>query len=137
MLHCDFPLGRPLGRPGDAPFQQRVLAAAFDLLARVDVPVLVDFPEAIGDESDQPLSCTLPPRSNPSLSAGVDEALALRPAYERAGRRQGRGVGAAAPDMDRIVELVELFDGLAAGAPWDSTGLSPAELHGAALEVRA
>ena len=29
MLFCDFPLGRPLGKPGDAGFQRRVLEDAF------------------------------------------------------------------------------------------------------------
>jgi len=33
-LHCEFPLGRPLGRPGDAAFQRRVLVAALRLLER-------------------------------------------------------------------------------------------------------
>ena len=64
-------------------------AAAFALLARDDVPVLVDYPEAIGDEADSPLSCTLPPRHDPTLSPSVDEALALLPAYERARARGG------------------------------------------------
>src|ERR671910_544074 len=48
-LHCEFPLGRPLGRPGDPEFQRRVLSAAFALLQRRDGPVLEDFPEAIAD----------------------------------------------------------------------------------------
>jgi hypothetical protein len=64
MLHCDFPLGRPLGRPlgwplgrpHDADFQHEVLAAAFGLLERTDVPVLEDFPVTITDEADTPLS---------------------------------------------------------------------------------
>ena len=31
-LWCDFPLGRPLGKPGDPEFQHRVLDVAFALL---------------------------------------------------------------------------------------------------------
>ena len=31
-LHCEFPLGRPLGRPNDPEFQHDVLARAFALL---------------------------------------------------------------------------------------------------------
>ena len=65
MLHCQFPLGRPLGRPGDPAFQHRVLDAAFALLPRTDTPVLVDFPEVIDDQADQPLACTLPARHDP------------------------------------------------------------------------
>ena len=41
-----------LGRPHDADFQHRVLASAFGLLPRTDVPVLEDFPETIVDEPD-------------------------------------------------------------------------------------
>ena len=32
ILHCEFPLGRPLGRPNDPTFQRDVLTRAFDLL---------------------------------------------------------------------------------------------------------
>ena len=35
-------LGRPLGEPGDAPFQRRVLLAALALLERTDGPVILE-----------------------------------------------------------------------------------------------
>ena len=35
-------LGRPLGEPGDAPFQRRVLLAALGLLVRTDGPVILE-----------------------------------------------------------------------------------------------
>ena len=35
-------LGRPLGEPGDTPFQRRVLMAALGLLERTDGPVILD-----------------------------------------------------------------------------------------------
>src|ERR1700744_2372354 len=35
-------LGRPLGEPGDPPFQRRVLMAALGLLERADRPVILD-----------------------------------------------------------------------------------------------
>src|SRR5262249_42168378 len=39
-------LGRPLGEPGDAAFQRRVLLAALGLLVRTDGPVILeDFAE--------------------------------------------------------------------------------------------
>ncbi len=37
MLHCQFPLGRPLGRPNDPAFQHDVLRRALALLDRTDV----------------------------------------------------------------------------------------------------
>ena len=43
MLACEFPLGRPLGKPGDAAFQHRVLQQAFNLL-EADEPIFEHFP---------------------------------------------------------------------------------------------
>jgi hypothetical protein len=40
-----FELGRPLGVPGDAPFQTRVLTAVLKLLEAPSGPILVDYPE--------------------------------------------------------------------------------------------
>ncbi len=43
-LFADFPVGYPLGRPGDVEIQTRVLRAAFALLSSPGpAPVLVDF----------------------------------------------------------------------------------------------
>jgi len=44
-LWVSFPLGRPLGKPGDAAFQHRVIDAALRLLNRTSGPVLEDYPE--------------------------------------------------------------------------------------------
>ena len=43
-LWVSFPLGRPLGIPGDADFQRKVIVSALDLLARESGPVLEDYP---------------------------------------------------------------------------------------------
>ena len=79
-LHCEFPLGRPLGRPNDAQFQLDVLSRAFALLQAPAGPVLVDHPEVI-EADEQPMACALPPRFDPSLPPAVDEARGLRRAY--------------------------------------------------------
>src|SRR5258708_25479843 len=76
-LHCEFPLGRPLGRPSDPAVQHRVLRAAFALLERPAGPVLEDFPEAIVDEADQPLTFPLPPRHAPSVPPAAAQPLRL------------------------------------------------------------
>jgi len=123
MLYCPFPLGRPLGKPGDAVFQRRVLDAAFALLAEHTGPVLVDFPEAVEDASGQPLSCPLPPRENLDLEPAVEEALGLRPAYERNRRAAGRTLVGRAVDADGVPRAVEAFVRIGEGKPWKEVGL--------------
>ncbi len=137
MLHCDFPLGRPLGRPGDAAFQHRVLAAAFALLPRTDVPVLVDFDEVISDEADEPLACPLPPRHDPALHPAVDEALGLRAAYERRRAMSGATNVVRLGGPDRIADLIDAFVRITDGASWDAVGLDAVQLGQAALDIRA
>ena len=137
MLHCEFPLGRPLGRPGDAAFQHRVLTSAFALLQRSDVPVLADFDEIITDEADAPLACTLPPRHDPSLHPAVDEALGLRPAFERQRAASGTTNVVRLGGPDRIAALVSVLVEIAGGTPWDAVSLEPAQIGQAALDIRA
>lgn len=137
MLHCEFPLGRPLGRPGDARFQHRVLASAFALLPRTDVPVLVDFDETIVDEADQPLACVLPPRHDPTLPAAVDEAIGLRPAYERHRRASGVTNVVRLGGPDRVAELIGMFVRIVDGEAWDAVGFEAGQLGQAGLDIRA
>lgn len=79
FLHCEFPLGRPLGRPGDAGFQTDVLRKAFALLVRTDVPVLVDHPEVIEDGGEQAASCSLPRASIPTCTPPSTKHLGSAP----------------------------------------------------------
>jgi hypothetical protein len=46
-LGVEFPFGHPVGMPGDAAFQARVVRAALDLLVSAEPPgpVVSDFPE--------------------------------------------------------------------------------------------
>ena len=46
-LWVPFPLGRPLGKPGDAAFQTDVIMAALALLTHSEGPVLEDYPEDV------------------------------------------------------------------------------------------
>jgi hypothetical protein len=138
MLHCDFPLGRPLGRPNDPVFQTHVLDAAFALLPRTDVPVLEDFDVSITDDADAPLTCQLPPRHDPTLPAAVDEAMAMRPAYNRQLGRDGATTNVVRMGgPDRVPDLVAAFVRIADGAPWDDAGIDPRRLGAAALDIRA
>jgi len=122
-LWCDFPLGRPLGRPGDAEFQHKVLSHAFSLLD-ADGPVFEEFAESIHDDGTSVLSCSLPPRHDPDAHPAVDEARGLRPAYDRAVEKFGNRIGAG-----RVVEAadvpaaVEAFVRVAEGTPWKQAGI--------------
>ena len=122
-LWCDFPLGRPLGKPGDPAFQHSVLAHAFSLL-EADGPVFEEFAEAIFDDGTDVVACTLPPRFDPDAHPAVDEAVGLRPAYDRAiekfGNRTGAGRVVAAAD---IPGAVEAFTRVADGTPWKAAGI--------------
>jgi hypothetical protein len=137
-LYCDFPLGRPLGRPRDADFQHRVLRAGLDLFRAATGPVLVDFPEVIVDDTDKPAACPLPPRYDENVPAAVEEARALRSAWDRsfAGRKTtqvGRVIA-----VDDIPEAIERFIAMADGRWWDAAGFATElEMWAAAIDIRA
>ena len=122
-LFCDFPLGRPLGRPGDAEFQHRVLAHAFDLVERATSPVLETFAESLPDDDNAATSCPLPPRHDPSLPAAVDEARGLRPAFDRAVARFGDQSAGRIISADDIPAAIAAFLRVAEGTPWKEAGI--------------
>jgi hypothetical protein len=108
-------LGRPLGKPLDTAYQRRVLDAAFALLAREAGPVLQDFPDVISGEGDHPLECTLPPYRDPTLPKAVDEAIGLRPAYDRQLAATGRTVVGKLFTADQVPQVVATFVRIAEG----------------------
>lgn len=117
-LFCDFPLGRPLGKPGDAAFQHRVLAHGFSLLER-NRQTVEDFPERVTDQDSETLVCSLPPRYDPDAHPAVDEARGLRAAYDRAVARHGNRVAAGRTvGPDDIPAALEAFIRIAQGTPW-------------------
>lgn len=122
-LFCDFPLGRPIGVPGDSAFQHRVLKAAFGLLESEE-PVLEDFPESIEDDASEVLVCSLPPRYDKDAHPAVDEARGLRGAYDRAVKNFGNRAGAVRLlDADAIPAAIESFVRVADGTPWKEAGI--------------
>jgi len=122
-LWCDFPLGRPLGKPGDAEFQHRVLAHAFGLLGATE-PVFETFAESIEDDGSEVLACPLPPRHDPDAHPAVDEVRGLRPAYDRAVARYGNRMGAGrVVDADHIADAVEALVRVATGTGWKEAGI--------------
>ena len=130
-LFCDFPLGRPLGRPSDPLFQTSVLQAGLALLEHESGPVFVDYPEVLTDEGSEQISCTLPPRSNPAELAAVDEATAIRRAYERTvSSNGGRTNFGRVLTLEQVPEAIRALDRIATGTPWKEAGLpaDPAQL---------
>ncbi len=138
MLNVNFPLGRPLGKPGDAAFQTSVLTAMFELLPRTDVPVLVDFPETIEEQGTEPSSCAMPPRHNPDLNAALDEAAGLRNAYDRnLEATGGRTLLGRVADVDGITGLIEKMIEIEGGALTSDVGWDPTTAIAASQDIRA
>jgi hypothetical protein len=106
--------------PNDAAYQRRVLDAAFALIERPAGPVLEAFPDVIKGEPDVPLACPLPPQRDASLPRAVDEAMALRPAYDRQLAATGRTVVGKLFGPDEVPDVVAVFVRIAAHeAPWE------------------
>ena len=116
-LHCEFPLGRPLGIPNDAQFQHDVLQKAFVLLDETQGPVLVDYPVVIEAETEA-VACALPPRFDPDALPAVDEARGIRKAYDRAReKREVTSVGRVI-SADDIPGALEALQRVVNGEPW-------------------
>jgi hypothetical protein len=135
-LYCEFPFGRPVGKPNDPDFQHRVLRSAFALLERPAGPVLEDFPDVIDDAAEEPLACTLPPPAHSDKPAEIDEALALRSAYERQRAKTGRTSVGLSAGADGIPALLASFIRIRDGELPENAGL-PADPHRCALDLRA
>lgn len=87
-LWVPFPLGRPFGTAGNAPFQRRVLMALLDLFSRPTGPVLEDFTEdAAPDGENRDILDLLVVNRDGPLREEVDR---LRPWYEMSVARRGR-----------------------------------------------
>ncbi len=122
-LHGEFPLGRPLGKPLDSEFQHEVLAAAFALLDRTEGPVLEDFPLVIPSTGGEPLACALPVRFDPAIPAAVDEARALRDAWDRAHAASGRTSVGRVVEVDGIPDAVGALVRICEGSDWTKAGI--------------
>jgi hypothetical protein len=134
-LHCEFPLGRPLGKPGDAEFQHDVLAQAFALLDAPSGPVLVDYPTVI-EAVDEPLACALPPRFDANVPPAIDEARGLRKAYDRTLARRGVTSVGRVMSADEVPDMLAKLHEIAGGAAWDEAGL-PKNLNGLGHDIRS
>lgn len=134
-LHCEFPLGRPLGKPLDAEFQHDVLRRAFALLEASEGPVLEIYPEEIvADET--PMACALPPRFDPDAPPAVDEARGIRKAFDRSVAARGSSSVARVITPDEVPDVLAMFYQVADGRPWDEVGFPSNDPRSAAQDVR-
>ncbi len=122
-LHCEFPLGRPLGKPNDVEFQRSVLDAAFELLNEASGPVLVDYPIEIPDDADSPLSCTIPPSDTSDRNPAAAEALGLLPAWRRTHETYGRTTVGKVITAEQVPDMLDLFTRVAEGEAWQEVGI--------------
>lgn len=121
-LHGEFPLGRPLGKPGDPEFQHDVLARAFALLERDHGPVLESHPVVIEEATDA-VSCQIPPAYDPTASPAVEEARGIRKAYDRIRARRGVTSVGRVIDADGVPAALEVLEQIAGGAHFKEVAL--------------
>ena len=121
-LHCNFPLGRPLGKPNEPEFQRDVLIEAFSLLEKPAGPVLVDYPISIEDDADAPLSCMIPPSDTSDREPAASEALALLPAWRRTQEKYGRSTVGKVITAEQVPDMLDLFARITDGESWDEVG---------------
>ena len=136
-LYCEFPLGRPLGKPLDVAFQRRVLDAAFALLPHHGSPKIVNFDVVIEDEVDEPISCPIPPRLDPSEPAAVSESRALRAAYDRGVERIGTTQVGRVVDADEIPDAIRPFVEVTQGTPWHEVEFAKGDPTTLLMDIRA
>lgn len=115
-LWVPFPLGRPLGVPGDAAFQLDVLREALDLLDNATEPTIADYPIDAPSAGPEPWACPLSLAADPgdSLAGRLrSEVDRLRPWAAETRRSRGRTTfglsGAEQIDevVDAVVEIAE------------------------------
>lgn len=134
-LHCEFPLGRPLGIPNDVEFQMDVLRRAFALLDEKTGPILVDHPVEI-EADDQPVSCAIPPRYDASLPSSVDEARGIRKAYDRALDRRGVTSVGRAISADEVPHALGILHAIAYGQDWATAEIPGGNVMSVCHDIR-
>jgi hypothetical protein len=125
-LWVPFELGRPLGPPGDAAFQRRVLEATLGLLERDDGPSIIeDFPDDDPDAAGDPgWSCPVQVGAD-TLESELEQ---VRPHYERARGRYGRTtVGVCGVPVEAAAAYVAAY-ARDENAERPRSGMAPASL---------
>lgn len=108
ILWVSFPLGRPLGKPGDSAFQTDVIKQTLALLESPQGPVLADYPTDLPDIDVQPPACPVSfqrRQNDQSWRARITrEVGTLSPWYEMGLKRRGRTtVGVSQSSIEEMI----------------------------------
>lgn len=120
-LNVPFELGRPLGKPGDAELQRRVLKAALALLGADAGPVVADFEDPdyqIATVEDEGWACpvTFAAAQQDSPAGRLrSEVAALQPWFHRAAEATHTATGTSGLLVDQVLTLLLA---LADSEPW-------------------
>ncbi len=119
-LWVPYELGRPLGVPGDADFQKRVLRHALSLLERTDGPFIADHDEEVpsgtvsadGNGWVCPVSFAAPAGEESAAAALMREVQGLKPWYDLGLERRGRTtMGVSGLSIEAVADYVAAFAG--------------------------
>ena len=135
-LWVPFELGRPLGQPNDAEFQQRVLRACLGLLEANSGPVLEDYPEDVpadaASEDMIGMSCPIelpqPPSNENELTRSfLQEIEQIMPWYEMAvNQRHRTTVGISELDIaDAARFLIDFIEDSSTPSPRPEVEVGP------------
>ena len=135
-LYTPFPVGLSLGKPRDKEFQYEVLQAAFGLLEEPKGPAIREFSVSISPTDGEPLVCSLPPRINTELHPALDEAQALKSAYDRAYAKNKRTSIGMQISAEQVPEALERFVRIVEGEDCEEVGFPERSMYGTVHDIR-
>ena len=122
-VYVPFPLGLPVGHPGNIPEQQAVLDLAFSTLDAVSVPVLLDYRDkAAAEEGGSPLQASeIDPDEDARAANFATEVTLMRRYWEQHLAATGRtGVGLSKVPPQRFRGVVRFLEAILTDQTADS-----------------
>ena len=100
-------------------------------------PVVKEFPVSISPTDHEPMVCALPPRMNTDLHPAVDEAKALKSAYDRAHQKNNRTSVGMIISAEEIPAVLERFVRIVEGEDWDKVGFPEKSMYPSVHDIRS